>query len=400
MIRGIYVSPESVVRSPDYAAALAGESGVNLFVLRAGFDPEQSNAALGEAARIARRVGAKACALVGAWWGHGVEARDSEMLSVCPWPDAAAASAHERQWPMRAPGGPHDERIAAALRRIAAEAALDSICLTHARFRHAADIAGLFETPRRAWGGFDLDDLREALRRADAKARTLSPIAILELSRESGGLPCFLDRLADGGGKIVAQWFDVRRGAVSLSLERFSAAAREAGGPALRFGTNSMNPFMALLCGQNAAALAGYCDFVQPLLSYSRWHILEPVLAWSDWLRTRVAGLGANEALASAKNLLGLGAVDWPQSDPEFFRGGGEGPEALIRETVRAALRRTREWQSGSLEAMPVLRGRDWPRALTRELAEFAESIGCKGVLFQGCENLAAAPPPPDQGWQ
>ena len=395
MIRGVYVSPDSVVRTPDYAAALTGDAGVNLFVLRAGFDPERTDPALAAAAEVVRRCGAKVCALVGTWWGHGVESSGADMRTVCPWPDRGAAESHERQWAMRAPGGAFDERIAAALRRVIVDAALDAVCLTHARFRHAADIAGLFEAPADGWGVVDVEELHEALCRADAGARVLTSDSALARSRESD-LPRYLDELASGGDVFV-RWFRARREIVSRSIRRFGAVACEAGGPSLEFGQNAMNPFMADLCGQDYRTMTGACDFVQPLLGYMRWHVMEPVLAWRDWFRSRVAGRGGREALTVAKRLLGLGAVDWPEDDPERLHG--EGPASLIRQTTHAALRRVMAWQSESLAVTPVLQGQDWPPDLTHEMSEYAESIGVAGVVYQGCKNLLPLSPP-DDGWR
>jgi hypothetical protein len=186
---------------------------------------------------------------------------------------------------------------------------------------------------------------------------------------------------------------------VSRSIGRFGAVAREAGGSSLEFGQNAMNPFMAELCGQDYRAMTGVCDVVQPLLGYARWHVLEPALAWRDWLRSRVAGLRGHVALTVAKRLLGLGDVDWPEDDPECLRDGGEGPASLIRETTRAALRRVMAWQSEAMAVTPVLRGHDWPPELTREMSEYSESIGFAGVIYQGCKNLLPLSPP-DNGWQ
>jgi len=38
-LRGVYVSPAAVRASPDHARELVEGGGVNLFVVRAGFDP-------------------------------------------------------------------------------------------------------------------------------------------------------------------------------------------------------------------------------------------------------------------------------------------------------------------------------------------------------------------------
>ena len=181
-------------------------------------------------------------------------------------------------------------------------------------------------------------------------------------------------------------------GAVSVDSAAAAAPPRQA-----RLGQNAMNPFMADLCGQDYRTMTGACDFVQPLLGYMRWHVMEPVLAWRDWLRSRVAGLGGREALTVAKRLLGLGDVDWPEDDPERLHG--EGPASLIRQTTHAALRRVVAWQSESLAVTPVLQGQDWPPDLTHEMSEYAESIGVAGVVYQGCKNLLPLSPP-DDGWR
>jgi hypothetical protein len=395
MIRGVYVSPASVAASPEYAARLVGDSGVNLFVLRAGFNPTRVDPALAAAVEIVRRVGARAWLLVGAWWGEGVEPSHEDMRTFCPWPDRDAYAAHERQWRMRPPGGKQDERIAETVVALLHERSPDGICLTHSRFRHPADISGLFEMPADGFPGCDSGDLRGALVRIDRVLRRQAPEVIIAHS-ESERLPGFLDWLADA--EVFGAWFRLRCEMITASVSKLKTTLDGVAPPECLFGQNAFNPFMSGLCGQDYDAMSGACDFVQPLLGYMRWHVFEPVLAWTDWLRRRVPGLEPADAPRVARNLLGLDHMLWPAAEPDCLRGEDEGRTDLTRATVEAALNRCLRVRSDEMRVLPVLRGNGWAPDVISDLSARAESPGMDGVIYQGCNWLA--PDPPDEGWR
>lgn len=395
MKRGIYVSPTAVTAHPDYARRLRGESGIGVFLLRAGFDPRAEAADLEPAADTARRLGAEVWVLLGTWWGHGTAAADDRMVAAFG-PDLALSSpAHESQWAMSTPGGPVDGHISAAIDRLCGRLAPEAICLTHARYRHAADIAGLFETgpgpfaERMAAAGLHADGVAAAWRNALDALQRLTPAKLLEATRTCT-VPQLLDALA--GSTAFTSWFRLRAAVIEASLRSFRRVV-----PAgILFGQNAYVPSSAVLVGQDYGAMGGLCDFVQPLLGYVEWHVRQPVAAWARLLLAKVRGLAEPQAVRAAASLLGLGGAALPGRVDSLIEPG-EGRASDIESVVRGLLPVARRSQAGGLAVMPVLRGSGWPAGLATRMASEVEAAGFEGVFFQGTQELAGTPP--GEGW-
>lgn len=396
-LRGIYVSPASVVAAPDYARRLVEEAGVNLFVLRGGFDPLHEDPELTRAVEVIGDLKAAWWLLVGAWWGQGVQVGTDRMRPVGGWRSYGPDWAHEARWNMRTPGGPADDEIALALEGLVKRYAPAGICLTHARFKHPADIAGLFEVGQGAFAeqmavaNVSAELLEGASRRVQRalKDRSASALSAVEGLR----LEAFLDGLSDS--VVFTRWFALRCQILQRSLSRFHATVKNMS-PQVAFGSNAYHPMGARLCGQDYAALSQTCDFLQPLLGYMRWHSLQPVGVWARYLLERTAGLAEADAVRLAAGLMGMDSLSFPTSVAEYPKGD-EGPAELTLATVTRQLELCLPLRDARMRVMPVLRGKDWPKEIIRHVAKTAESMNFAGILYQGTEALLG--PPPDQGW-
>jgi hypothetical protein len=389
-----------VAGAPDYAAALVQRAGIDLFIVRTGFDPKAAHSVtLAQAADTIRELGAELWLLVGAWWGEGIARSPDTLSGVGPWPPWGAAEAHEAQWPMRAPGGAADHEVVSTLRALITRYEPEGVCLTHARFRHPADIPGLFEVGTGRFlehmqaAGLYPDALKAATRTLDARLRKLTPAALEHLAHRER-LPEFLDALI--GESLFSRWFRLRTRVVLGALEHFRAAAKGGGPQGMAFSTNAYAPLGAPLCGQDYAALGRTCDVVQPLLGYLRWHVLQPILAWARFLQPRVVGLKDAAAIEVAAALFGV--QDLPLAPLlESSAGTDEGSAAFIESAVAHQLRAALA-AAPTAAMMPVLRGHGWPRGVLTPLTEQVRAMGFAGVVYQGTEALVG--PPPRAGWQ
>jgi hypothetical protein len=397
-LHGIYVTPEAVAQAPEYARLLAEKYQVQLFVLRTGFNPETISWPLLEvAANTLKKLDAEICFLVGAWWGEGVNPETGLMRGVSPWRTGGPTIAHESQWRMHAPGGPADDRIEAILDRLIKDFEPQGVCLTHARYRHPADIPGLFEVGDGGFAekmqmvGISAHQLGSSTRKVEAELRKLKAVDLTKLA-QNARLPEFLDRLV--GAQIFSTWFELRGKVVQQSLQRFRSSVRNAAGYDLSFGVNAYAPFGADLCGQQYASLATVTDFVQPLLGYMRWHVLQPLDAWKLFLLDRVKDLDEPSAIAIVADLFNLKRIprDLIMASLE---ASDEGSQDLIRQTVEHQLEYCR---ATNMTMFPVLRGTGWPGSLALRLSNRANELGFAGVIFQGTEAIAG--PAPTAGWQ
>ncbi|MCX7013793.1 MAG: hypothetical protein NTW86_14780 [Candidatus Sumerlaeota bacterium] len=397
--RGVYVSPAAVVAAPGYARRLAREAGVNLFVLRTGFDPLSPDPLLDRGVETIHSLSARVCLLVGAWWGAGVNPAGDAMQPVCPWASYGPEWAYESHWTMRAPGGPADDDIERALRQLAARHAPHAVCLTHARFRHPADIPGLFETApgdfedRMTERGIAPASLRKAAHDIESALRGTTPA---DLARCASGkrLSEFLDDLA--GAPICSRWLRFRCGVVEDSIGRFRAALQSVA-PAVEFGSNAAGPLIAGLCGQRYRALLRRMDFLHPLLGYIRWHVLQPVGAWARFFAERAPGLGEEAAVSLSAALLGMEGLVLPRRLADFALAEEGLPESIAACVSRQIDLCMRAVPRKAVIA-PVLRGREWPAEVIRRLSARIEEAGLGGVVYQGADFLAG--PPPGPGWE
>ncbi|HET8985840.1 MAG TPA: hypothetical protein VFN03_08790, partial [Trueperaceae bacterium] len=180
------------------------------------------------------------------------------------------------------------------------------------------------------------------------------------------------------------------------SVQRFGQAVKGVT-TTTSFGTNASGPGSAFECGQDYTALVGQCDFVQPLLGYIDWHVMQPINAWQDFLTARVHGLATRDAAAISATLFGLGDGSLSSYSSVLAPGHEEGTPEGIQQVVLRQLDLLEAKGLPLTALLPVLRGRDWPTDVTRSLAQLTDARGFGGVVYQGATALAS--PVPVEGW-
>jgi len=398
-IKGIYVSPGAIEQDPYYANKLVNDHGINMFVIRCGFDPAAWDPAIGEAAEIVSRNGAEYWLLAGTWWGHSPQPQVEEMRSIVDENLFPLTQSFEAQFPMKALGGAADAHIAAAIEDLCRKFAPAGICLTHSRFRSAAYLPGLFQycpgaleeamrvqniTPER---------LSAAFAAAVKRMSELDGPELLSLAQDKG-LGKFLESLA--GESIFAAWFELRESVLAESIRSLRDAVKAFNSGNILFGSNLYDPFGAPLCGQSYERLDRLYDFVQPLLSYMLWHIYEPVAALSKLLITHASKLAQEEAVEIACRLFDLEGLGMP-TDVERMTREGEGAPETITNVIGRAIQNCKSLQNQKHLVTPVIRGRTWPSSVSLSLADQVLNEGFDGVIFQGTEAFAGEPP--GDGW-
>ncbi len=380
---GLYISAEALAQDRDQARALVEECGVSLFVIRTGFDPREPAPCLDEAVTAVTRLGVSFQFLVGTWWGDGMSAPSQPMAATASLLDYDLRMAHEAQWKMVAPGGEYDDHVRVAITALCDRYHPSGICLTHARFKHPADINGLFETAGGPFGdemaeaGFSRSRLTSMLGTLGQKLRGISAetapgTTLIEL----------LDTLTESD--FFSRWFEFRCRQVATAVDRMFAPGRQRH-PAVSFGTNAMGPLFSRLCGQDYRQLATVCDFIQPLLGYMRWHVLQPIYAWATLLHEKSGTLEPRAALALSARLFGFDsaelALDWNQRIQTE-----EGDASAIITMVRRQLGALDRFPPANVA--PVLRGQDLASPTTESLVGIVRDHGFQTILFQGADNL------------
>lgn len=380
---GVYLPPQAIVSNPEYAQRLV-ERGVNLFVLRAGFDPQNLNPALGAAIEIARKLGVRICLLVGTWWGHA----EKEI-------PLKYGKSFESKFPSHNPGGDTDFIIWQTLSSLCAEYKVEEICLTHARFRHPAYIEGVFEVGDEQYqesiraAGINPEEIKKIVPSLSKQIHSMRAADLWELAEH--GLEVFIGRLTEP--ELVEHWFDFRCDRIFRSVSSFASVVHNSG---KQFGTNAFSPIAARLCGQDYLRLSKVCDEIQPLLGYMEWHTLESISAWAKFLLVNAAGLSSREAIAISKRLFYLENALLPEDIYEIDHMGEGGNQAVLSVT-KQELNLTAQWLRQNIPLTPVLRGKTWSKETTDQLVKETEMHGFRGIIFQGCSYLA--PPIPDPIW-
>jgi len=396
--RCVYAAPEAVVNSLDYAHRLVDEAGMDCILLRTGFNPADHDVSLGRAVALVKSLGIECWLLVGAWWGHGFDVGEEAMVGIADDMVAGGYDSHESQWRMASPGGRADDIIEGSLRHLSRRYGPDGFCLTHARYRHAAAIAGLFEVGGDAFRalmrerGLSQQELRRALELANVTLKTMGP-GDLTSRAGIGGLAPFLDSLAET--EVFTRWFSLRAAIVTRSVVRFRDAVK-AELPTARFGTNAVGPIGAFESGQEYAALTEYCDVVQPLLGYVYWHVLQSVSAWQRFLADRVRGISRDDALGVAAALFGLTDVSLDLDRRDEGNDMSTAPR-LVDEVVRRQLQLLEAYRDRRRLFMPVLNASHWQRATVNAITDKIVDSGYAGVAYQGTGALAD--PVDGNGW-
>jgi hypothetical protein len=269
------------------------------------------------------------------------------------------------KWGMYAPGGTYDSCITARLTGLARIYAPEYICLTHARYHHAADIAGLFA------GGDDVicelhrsygitgDELRKAFDAAIDALNRCGYEKLRELCTQ--GLTACLDGLSKSNA--FTAWFKTRNERHLYAVLQNIFGAVSLANPRVQYGLNAMNPSFDGLCMPSLGELCHICDFVQPLLGYTGWHVLQPLAAWAE-LFMRHTGFAAHDCIRLAAVLFGLEGIDLPKSISELYNTEGNA------EFIHAVLARQLDYLGKPGvgmpgRVMPVIRCEGWQRGVT-----------------------------------
>lgn len=387
---GLYIAPETLCDEPDFARQLVEENGVDLFIIRTGFNPAESTASLEEAREVADRLGACVVFLVGTWWGEGKQFTSSPMEPVGRLSKGQVVLAHEAHWPMIAPGGDHDKPIRDRIDHLCRRFSPHGICLTHARFKHAADLDSLFLVAGGEFGvameqtKLEHRQLKRAIAEIRSELRSMTPTT-LEASTSTSDPISFLDALSEQ--EIIRRWFKFRCNHIYNSLEDLFSQAR-ARHPGVLFGTNAIGPCFSDLSGQNFDLLQNACDFVQPLLCYMDWHVLQTIYAWAELFQISIDGLSKPSALDAASDLFGFARGEltdgdvWPTTPTAPH---GQGVAAMVARQLEHLP------MSSHCETWPVLAAWGLPRDVIKKTETRVRKFST-GVVFQGTDYLPNSP--------
>jgi hypothetical protein len=395
---GVYCHPDAVAMTPDYAKRLVEEAGVDYFILRSGYGLGYA-ATMQKAAEIVRGMGVNLSLMVGSWWG-GTD-RPVENLPSKSW---------ESKNPMDMPGSPIDALIIEKFQSMCNAYKPDSLCVTHARYRHPAYIDGIFDEgsrdaeyqARMIAAGIPRRDVLDARAAWEQAMGAMGDGAVGEaalLKASEAGLIGFLCELSQSDA--VKRLAAFRRSTVRSGLLAFRKAVTDCG---VSFGANAYAPWGAGICGQDYdGAYAEACDFVQPLLCYMEWHRYEPIAAWGRYLHKH-GKVGAAVAIEAAKNLLGLGGAVCPDSF-EGLDTCAEGSDECVYSIVSKELGMCAPYVAKPYKLQPVLRGMDWGWDVTDRLVSEARAQGIDSFIFMGCDYLSKGSAPsinpslPLSGW-
>ena len=390
---GVYLAPAQVLAANDLLRRLIDQVGVDHVILRTGFNVLQPDAELDQACDVLHRHSLGLCLLVGGWWGDGVDPGTQAMRPITNHlPIPTPQSAHESQWLMHCPLGSWSQEIARIACQWIRKYQPQAVCLTHARFHHAADLPGLFSIGCDLFAitmqnhGLNIHRLQAALTRFQAR---LAWEGASERVRSAmpGDIPSWMDQVADQD--IFARWFALRCDIITQATQMIFTAIRQTiYEPTLLLGVNVLQPHGSVLSGQDYAKLAAVCDFLQPLLGYVRWHCLQPLAAWVDWLSIHTPKRGQPGLIHMLASLMGLPMLFQVPNWQRVMTGTDEGPPELLLPWM--GLHHVRMNDSGvSRESLPVvLRGSDWSVANIRQVTRFWRQAGYPAVLYQGFSHL------------
>ena len=381
----LYVSPTGITSAPDYVKRLAEQAGVTQLVIRTGFHASEFDENLYRAVEIVKQNNLDVCLLVGTWWGHAVQE-----------PDTRYGNANESRFPATMPGSKTDAEIAEKLEKLCTRLEPNAICLTHSRYRHPAYINGIFDLgdeqyqSRLETWGIQPSALREVFKSLPTIISRMAPKKLCDIS--FGGLTEFLCEAA--GTNLFHDFFLFRNQTIASSVNQLKETVNAYSG--IRFGSNIYSPIASDLCGQNYELLGGIYDFIQPLLGYVEWHVLECILAWARYLLSCNKNLSERDAIFAAKRLFFLEEASLPETIVEGAHIG-EGPDDLVRAVVSKEVSLLTQRQRIACEIQPVLRGKDWSHSVTMELMDRIKAAQFDGIVFQGSDYLCS--PSPINGW-
>jgi hypothetical protein len=388
-----YVFPNALANSPEYAKRVV-DSGINTFIVRAGFDVTALDPHLDKAVKNTMEAGATLWFLLGTWWGNGVEPKEKAMRPLSSWPSYGSDWAYESSWKMYCPGEEFDLSIVGAAKNLIQKYSPEAIILTHARFRHPADFNSLFEIGSSRFikemnnVGIDQKDLLQSIDRILAvlpkhNSQKLSLMA-------QSGLISFLETLSES--QTISQWFTFRSRQLEAALTKIAKSIKNGASKKIRVGLNQYGPIASDVCGPDHDIED--IDVIQPLLCYIRLHSLQLVGSWARLMVEIKNNMNEAEAIKISASLFRLTDVNLPLSLQSYANKDESSPE-IIREICNREISLLHN-QKYHTELMPVIRGREWPVDVMKEMTMQCSNM-TNNICYQGTEYKAGHPP--CDGW-
>jgi hypothetical protein len=385
----VYLTPDQTVADPSLLARLA-DAGIDHVVLRTGFDASRVDPLTESGAACIRQAGMGLVLLIGGWWGEGVAPGSVAMTPfVDDLPPASPRTAHESQWPMHCPLGPWTRIIAQTASELTRRLTPDAICLTHARFHHAADLPGLFTqgsshyTAAMESHGLWPGSISGALRRVADRLSREQTDAIVSM-RAGEGLAGWLDAWLEGD--MFSRWFSFRQWVIGHAVDQVQKAVRSVSRSPSAFGVNMLNPLWCDLSGQGVASTMRGVDFVQPLLGYIHWHVAQPLEAWAALLVRMQPALRVEDARRVLARVIGADSL---ADACEDLLQAADRPCTDLLNALMDAYRSRLIAAGGSGHNMQiVLRGSDWPGNWLREEERRWRGCGFAHIVYQGIDRI------------
>ncbi|MFC1608235.1 twin-arginine translocation signal domain-containing protein [Candidatus Latescibacterota bacterium] len=245
--------------------------------------------------------------------------------------------------------------------------------------------------------GYDFESMKRAMLGLRKNLRSLDRGTLEKAARYRMPLTDFLVTLGDDNG--VLDWLVFRSKLVGNQLRRIHDAVSISTGGKSRFVTDTYNATQALLIGHNwADFFDGASDGLHPL-SWCAFQHMSVIASWSNLLCEWVDGLDESTALKIVTSLFGYDDLGLPTGKIADLRIGESGSKhdtygdgsgsfyGYFNPDLTIKLM-THEWtrmaaiNRGRLPVHPVIKGREWPESIGRELMERADDLGI-GYTFQ-----------------
>ncbi|MFC1508888.1 hypothetical protein ACFL60_04270 [Candidatus Omnitrophota bacterium] len=280
----------------------------------------------------------------------------------------------------------------------------DSMYVSHYRYSSPSFWTNLFgcacESCRKEADrmGYDFERMKASMTQL---RRSLQQLDIKTLEHAARFRMTYTDFLVLlGGDNGVIDWFVFRAKVVGNQLRRIHDAIHTATNDRCRFITDTYNATQALFIGHNwADFFDGASDALHPL-SWCAFQHMAVIASWSNLLCEWVPGLDESTALRLVTSFFGYDELGLPDKTIAGLRIGesgskhdtyGDGPDAFYGYfnpdlTIKLM---THEWtrmaaiNRGRLPTHPVIKGREWPEKVGRELIDRTKDIGLSGYVFQ-----------------
>lgn len=251
--------------------------------------------------------------------------------------------------------------------------------------------------------GYDFDVMKDSMIRLHRNLRKLDPKTLEQAVRSGLTLTDFLVLIGEDNG--VMDWLVFRAKVRSNQLKRVNNAVHLMSGNRRRFVLDTHPATLSLLVGHNwEDFIDGASDAIFPL-SWLGWHYISPVAAWSNQLCEWIPGLEESTAIKLVLGLFGWDGLGIPDTKIADLMIGDNGAVHKTSGPVYQAFFNrynpeitlnliTHEWTKMAainrrrLPAHPVIKAKEWPENVCRELIGRADDLGLSGYVFQGTDSL------------